>query len=480
MTTAASTGTSAPSPPDRSSARPVPGSIDAGTAWGRRPFDPAKLPFYYGWIILVVASVGVLASIPGQTAGVSVFTDDLTATTGLSRLQLSIAYLIGTGASGFLLPLGGRAIDVRGPRVVALVATFGLAATVAGLSLVGPMGDLTGLVVMSIGFGFLRFCGQGLLTLSSRTMLAQWFERRRGLVTATSNAIMSFAFALTPALLLALIGIDGFRTAWRILAVLLVVVVGLVVVVFYRTSPESTGLVIDGRRGEVSPVAAGQAGSPGPIVIGRDDDADRGEALRDIRFWVVTLPVVALASTSTALTFHILDLGAELGLSQEQIVRIFVPIAFVSVPVTLLGGWLVDRVSPVVVGAAMSAAQVVMYLTVPHLDRPVLATVAVISWGAAQGGYAPLTSAALPRLFGRRHLGAIAGVQMSAMVIGSAVGPALFALIETTVGSYQAALTLSTVLPVAGLVLYVVAARRGGGHPDPQSAPGPGPRLDHR
>ncbi|MEM9562790.1 MAG: MFS transporter [Actinomycetota bacterium] len=457
-----------------------------GDAWGRRPFDPARLSFYYGWIILVVASIGVLASIPGQTAGVSVFTDDLTATTGLSRLQLSIAYLIGTGASGFVLPLGGRAIDERGPRVVALVATFGLAATVAGLSLVGPMSDVTGLVVMSIGFGFLRFCGQGLLTLSSRTMLAQWFERRRGLVTAASNAIMSFAFALTPALLLALIGIDGFRTAWRILAVLLVVVVGVVVAVFYRTSPESSGLVIDGGRADGPPAGLGAPSSTSSVsglgAIGSDDDATRAQALRDIRFWVVTLPVVALASTSTALTFHILDLGAELGLSQEQIVRIFVPIAFVSVPVTLLGGWLVDRVSPVIVGAAMSAAQVVMYLTVPHLDRPLLATIAVISWGAAQGGYAPLTSAALPRLFGRRHLGAIAGVQMSAMVIGSAVGPALFALIETTIGSYRAALTISTVLPVAALVLFVVAARRTdddrGRRPEPASQAGSARRSD--
>ncbi|MEL6985416.1 MAG: MFS transporter, partial [Actinomycetota bacterium] len=109
--------------------------------------------FYYGWVILVVGSVGVLASIPGQTAGVSVFTDDLTATTGLSRLQLAIAYLIGTGSSGLLLPFGGRALDVWGPRLVALVATVGLAATVTALSFVGPMSSLVGLVVMSIGFG---------------------------------------------------------------------------------------------------------------------------------------------------------------------------------------------------------------------------------------------------------------------------------------------------------------------------------------
>ena len=177
---------------------------------GNRPFDPRRAPFYYGWIVVVAGTIGAIASVPGQTAGVSVFTDDLITTTGLTRLQLAIAYLIGTGSSGLLLGAGGRAIDRYGSRVVALGATFGLATTLVGLSLIGPMNTAVGVIVMSIGFGCLRFSGQGLLTLASRTMVAQWFDRRRGLVTAVSSAMVSFSFAAAPALLLALIDIDGY------------------------------------------------------------------------------------------------------------------------------------------------------------------------------------------------------------------------------------------------------------------------------
>ena len=169
-----------------------------------------------------------------------------------------------------------------------------------------------------------------------------------------------------------------------------------------------------------------------------------------------------MASTSTALTFHILDFGAELGIDDDKMVRIFLPIAFVSVPVALLGGWLVDNVAPVALGAAMSAAQVVMYVALSMLDRPVAGPVAIAAWGVAQGFFAPLTSAALPRLFGRRHLGSIAGLQMSAMVVGSAIGPAFFALVESVAGSYRPALWLSVAFPVAGLAT-AVAARRGQG-----------------
>jgi MFS family permease len=250
--------------------------------------------------------------VPGQTAGVSVFTDHLTETTGLNRLELSIAYLVGTGTSGVLLPRGGRAIDRFGSRRVAAAAVVGLAITLVGLSTVGPMTTAVGMVVTSLGFGFLRFTGQGLLTLTSRTMISQWFERRRGVVSSSSNAVMSFAFASSPALLLALIDIDGFRTAWRLLAGALVVVMGSIVVIFFRDSPESSGLVIDGG------IAAEPESGRGAPPIGTDADSTRADVVADLRFWSVTIPVVALASTSTALTFHILDFGSELGIADDR------------------------------------------------------------------------------------------------------------------------------------------------------------------
>jgi MFS family permease len=334
------------------------------------------------------------------------------------------------------------------------VATLGLAGVLVGFSFVGAMNVWVAMAVMSVGFGLLRFTGQGLLTLSSRTMVAQWFDRRRGLVTSVANTFVSFSFAASPALLLALIDLGGFRSAWRILAVGLVVVVATVVVLLYRESPESSGLVIDGGLAEPH-----REGAP-PRLIGTDDDLTRHVAVRDIRFWAVTAPIAALSSTSTALTFHIVDFGAEVGLTDSEVVRIFVPIAFVSIPSTLIAGWLVDIVSPLKLAAAMSVAQLVMYSTVARIDTPAFAVIAIAAWGVSQGCFAPLTSAALPRLFGRRHLGEIAGAQMSALVIGSAIGPALFALVQSITGRYQVALWISMVVPAVGLVLAGVASRR--------------------
>lgn len=413
---------------------------------GRRPFDPGRSPVYYGWVILVVGTLGMLASVPGQTAGVSVFTDHLTGATGLSRLQLATAYLIGTTASGLLLPIGGRWIDLLGARVVAFGATLGLAATITMLSLVGPMSSGVGLFVMSVAFGCLRFSGQGLLTLSSRTMISQWFDRRRGLVSSISAALAGFMFSVAPRLLFALVAVSGFRTAWRQLAMGLVLVVGVIILVFFRNRPEDTGLLIDGG-GVVDVDDEGRTHLVGDLAV------TRAEALRDPRFWIITLPVAALSLVGTALTFHIIDVGREVGMTEEEAVGIFVAIASISIPVSLIGGWLVDRIPPMAIAVAMAFTQLVMYASVGQMDKPLFRTLAIVGWGASQGCFSPLTSAALPRLFGRTHLGSIAGVNMSAMVIGSAIGPAFFAWIQSELGTYQRALWLSMSLPIAVLVL---------------------------
>ncbi|MCK5198258.1 MAG: hypothetical protein KAR21_07900, partial [Spirochaetales bacterium] len=58
----------------------------------KKLLTPPVLPFSYGWIILIVGTIGVLMSIPGQTMGVSVFTDFLIEALEISRTGISTTY----------------------------------------------------------------------------------------------------------------------------------------------------------------------------------------------------------------------------------------------------------------------------------------------------------------------------------------------------------------------------------------------------
>jgi len=81
------------------------------------PINPKRVPFFYGWLLLVLASLGIIMSIPGQTAGFSAFTEPLLSISYISRTQLSLCYMTGTIASGFLLPIMGRQLDRFGSRL---------------------------------------------------------------------------------------------------------------------------------------------------------------------------------------------------------------------------------------------------------------------------------------------------------------------------------------------------------------------------
>jgi len=437
------------------------------------PFRPAALPFYYGWVVLAVGTLGIVLSVPGQTMGVSVFTDALIEATGLTRLEISNAYLLGTLVSGLLLPLGGAWVDRLGARVAVLGACVGLALTLVWLASVDRLAAaLAGALpppvaawgVLALGFTGIRFTGQGLLTLVSRTMIAHWFERRRGLVSALSGPVVSFSFAGAPLLLALWIGRAGWRGAWLEMALVVGAGMGLLGWLFYRDNPEQCGLRVDGDPPAEQREGGRDAGVPPPVGF------TRGEALRTAAFWLVALGLATHAMVGTGITFHIVDLGAEQGLDRTEAVAIFLPIAVVSTLVGFAAGAALDRFPVRAVVAFMMLGQLVMFVGVARLGDPWLHAAGVAGWGVAGGCFGPMTTAALPALFGRAHLGAIQGVMMMCLVIGSALGPSALALFRDVLGAYGPGLDLLCALPLAVLVAAPFTRE-----PRPPAAPRPGP-----
>jgi len=419
------------------------------------PFAPRRTPFFYGWVVLGASTLGVIMSIPGQTMGVSVFTDPLIGATGLSRLGLSNAYLAGTLTSGLLLPYGGRLLDRFGSRLTVLGASFGLALTLLALSAIdGIAATLTSVVgfvdpgvlvwgSLAVAFTALRFSGQGMLTMVSRTMLGKWFDRRRGLAAAISGLFVAFAFAVTPLVLNSWIEMATWRGAWAGMAAIVAVGMGGFGWLLFRDNPEECGLRMDGAAPEE--------------VAPEEHSATRADALRAPAFWALTLTLAVHGMVITGFTFHITDVGAAVGLSATEAVSLFLPMAVCSTVTGALVGWVADRTKIRTLIFVMLGAEMLGYAAAAQLGTSPGFVLAVIGIGVASGFFSPLASVGLPRLFGRTHLGAIAGIQSMALVIGSALGPSAFAASRTLTGSYTVGLLGCLVLPLGVLVLNAFA-----------------------
>ena len=97
--------------------------------------------------------------------------------------------------------------------------------------------------------------------------------------------------------------------------------------------------------------------------------------------------------------------------------------------------------------AIMNAAIFFSVIGVVYLDTSHGVLMYVIGNGIAGGGFACLSGIVWPRFFGRKWLGAISGVGMSSMVIGSGIGPLLFGAFYAVTGNYISVLWICSAVP---------------------------------
>lgn len=424
----------------------------------RWPFDVRRLPFFYGWAIWLLSTLGFLMSVPGQTMGMAVFTEAFMDAFGLSRTELSTAYFFGTMGSSLFLTRAGRWYDRHQARTMMAAASAVLGAVllfISGIDVLvagagaSPGGALAfGLIL--VGYFGVRFSGQGVLTSASRNVLLVWFERRRGLVSGIRGVFVSLGFSVAPLLLAMLIDVTGWRGALWVLAVVVGGGFALACLVGVRDTPESCGLFPDG-------VSAEQHAASPPLTAA---SLTLEQARRSPVFWIYAAALSMHALFGTAVTFHIVDIFDQAGRSREEAFFYFVPQAVVSTSVNLLASTLADRMALKPLLVIMLCGFVTGAFGLANLDADWGYVLLIAGFGCGGGLWGVLSNLAFVRNFGRVHLGAISGLSTSLTVFASAVGPVLFSLGVDVLGSYEGAVWLCLGLNVALLVAAVMVRQR--------------------
>ena len=402
---------------------------------------PARLPFFYGWVILPTAALSLFVSGPGQTFAVSVFVDPLIEEFEWSRTTVSGLYTAGSlTAAGAMFGVGWL-LDRFGARVMLTVAgvLMGLAAL--------WMSTVSNQLELYAGFAALRLLGQGSLTLIPTALVAVWFVRRRGRATAFAGLGMMAGQVTFPPLIHLLISNYGWRGAWVGLAIVVWAVLLPVAVLLVRRSPEAVGLRPDGAAASADADAAGRYDGANDWPLHR--------AMRTRSFWLLLVASSSLSLISTALIFHQADVlqtrGVGAGVS-AAVLSVMGPASFGGV---MVAGLLADRYPNrylLAIGQLllMSAMLLVMVLTTAW---QAFVYGAVIGFA---GGFTMTLSAVIwPNYYGRRFIGSIRGVATTMMVGAAALGPLPLSLGFDLTGSYSTVLGIALLLPAAcGVMAY--------------------------
>ena len=404
---------------------------------------------------MAASTFGLLASIPGQTMGVGVFSEYLISKTGLNRIELSFAYMMGTILSSLMLPFAGKLLDRIGGRMMILATGIGLgvsllffAQTVTLINSLSPVfsgflpHSFLALLVMTLAFMLLRQFGQGIMAMVSRNVLAKWFDAKRGLVTGISGIFVSFGFSAAPLGINILINRFGFLDTILLLSAICGFGMALLGWLFFRDHPEECGLFMDG---STKAKASEHATTP-------ERDSTLSDAVRSYNFWIFCLGMCSSSLIVTGFTFHIDSIAQTSGLSRTEAYSIFLPMSLVSVVSYFLSGWASDRMSLKYLLITLLASLSIGCLGMLAFETQWSRIIVIICFGVQGGVWGCLSLVTWPRFYGRKHLGAISGLFMSCQVFASAIGPPIFGASEYFTGNYHNAAWAMAVLNMVLLI----------------------------
>ena len=397
------------------------------------PFNPNKVPFFYGWVVWSFSTLGILFSIPGQTMGLAVFTDSFIEVLGLTRTELSLAYLVGTVGSSLFLARAGRWYDLFGGRTMITISSLVLSLMIVYISFVDSLSTMLGgssfisFFLIMIGYFGVRFFGQGILTSCSRNVLLLWFVKKRGLVGGIRNVFVSLGFSIAPLFLAGLISLYGWRESLWILAALGGFGFSLMAFIFIRDNPQSCGMRADGVDSESQEEIQEEAESLTLYLVKRNPI-----------FWIYSLSLSMHALFGTAIVFHIVSIFEEVGKGKAEAFSYFIPAAIFSTTSNLLASWAADKINLKPILIIMLLSFCVGSLGFINLEKDWGFWVLAFGFGVGGGLWGVISNLTFIRFFGPKHLGEISGFSTSLTVFASAIGPAAFSLGFDYFGNYAA------------------------------------------
>jgi sugar phosphate permease len=401
-----------------------------------------RTPVYYGWVIWALATIGMIGAAPAMGFTISLFNDHFIAEFGISRTMLSTLFGVGTFAGALCLTWLGKRIDRHGSRKVGVRVVAVYVAVLLAMSTL-----LTGPLTLLIAFFLLRASGQGGMMLVSGTVIAKWWERRRGWVTGLSLVAVALSDSVYLPAVQRLIDAHGWRTTWLILGVVVGVTVLPLWWLLMRDRPEDYGLRPDG-----GPVPAEPDLPDAPHEV----NWTLSEAQHTAMFWVFVMGRVLTVVFMSGLIFHQVSIFVAVGHDAIAAAETFGLMALFRAGITLVAGRTISRIRPgAVIALQITAVLIALVLATMMTEHWML-----VAFAAALGVVVALgqmfDGTVWADLYGRVHHGAIRGFVTTGLVIGTSVGPIIYGVGYDMTGEYKIVLLAGVAVLIVPLVLSLV------------------------
>ncbi|HUE82486.1 MAG TPA: MFS transporter [Pyrinomonadaceae bacterium] len=394
---------------------------------------------FYGWWIVVIAALGLSVGYgPIIVYTFSVFFKPVSEEFNWGRTETSLVFSLSLIVMVLAMPFIGRLIDRFGARKVIVTS-----ALLFGLSLISFFLFSFGTSQFYFVYIAIGLIGAGTTPLSYNRVLSHWFDKRRGLALGLATIGIGISTFIMPLLAHYLVASFGWRAAYMLLGLLVVVVTIPVAGLFLKETPQSMGLMPDGEKKE-----EGISGKrPGGIGI--------REALRSSTFWLMCSAFFLVSASINGCLIHLVPMLTDRNVSPATAA---IAASFLG-GATLIGrvgtGYLLDRFFASYIAIWFFGGASVGILLLWGGAAVFLSVVAAVLLGLGNGAETDVMAYQMSRYFGLRAFSEIYSYILAAYTLGGVVGPLLMGISFDSTGSYRLILMIFIVaiLVSVGLLL---------------------------
>ncbi len=269
--------------------------------------------------------------------------------------------------------------------------------------------------------------------------LAKWFVNFRGRAIAFAARGVSFAGIVLTPLATWLIDDFGWRTTWKILALITIMLIGPVAMMMRRT-PEDYDLLPDGH--SAADVASGKNAK---ALSDFDNSMTRRQAMSSYSFYFLVLAFGLFGITIQVMLLQTVPLMTDAGYTRSTAAWM---ITITSIPALLskpIWGWLIDGLDARPL-ASISAVLtgVSLFIIVFAVQGQSLAWIyfGFVVLGFGWGGMIPLQEVIWASFFGRRYLGSVRSAALPFSILLTAGAPLATSYYFDIMGNYDGAILM--------------------------------------
>ena len=370
----------------------------------------------------------------GQTFLISLYVPSIEELLGISNTEFGSIYAAATIGSALTLPWIGGYFDKIETKRYSLMVIAGLFTALLLLSFSYHI------IMVLIAFYGLRLFGQGLMTHTSVSSMARYFDNNSGKAISVASLGHPAGEAVLPILITLLIGTLGWRGALQTSALTCIFIVTPLALFLLNHSKSKLQAHQKQDNTDVNPQ------EKVPVM----------QVIRQKKFWIITPVIFIVGFTNTAIFFFQLKLGEAKGWSPEWIAGSLSAFAIAGAIGIMGSGTLVDRFS----GRKLFPFHMILYiiglLALILFDHRLTYPIALTMLGLGHGTGRTIKDAMLAEIYGSDVIGKIRSVFTTVMVTSTAVGPIFFGILLDHNVTYSVIFT--TVLIVA--VLFILNGLR--------------------